>query len=395
MEPNNCRSLNKAFQYYQIGHITSITEPIHINSGIDYVRSEFLSNLEFESIPIESDSGVVGIIERTPFLSSTKSLVGSIIHNSLEYYLTKKVIIIDARCNCEKALQQIFDAENPGSIENFLVYNKGRFYGVLNMFGLIKHILFLRNTELLRAKKIQEYFISHDSIETDYFWAGASIKMAHEVGGDFFQIKKLRETLYMVSSFDVCGKDLSASMYTTIIGSFFSTMEEYDLLSRISPVELIMGLHNVVRKNSEVGVFIAGVFFFIDMEENLVKIFNLGFSPLYIINKNKEKKKILKIKNPQFPPLGLEEFKVLEKEALSIPFSEDLRFVTYSDGLSDAQNKSGDVFGEENIKKFVIENAGLAKRDFLKGIMHHIMEFIDNTPQIDDITVLHIDFRKL
>ena len=103
-------------------------------------------------------------------------------------------------------------------ISNCAVYHLGKFYGVLSTERLIKHIFHLRNTELEKAGIIQEKMTGSGIYDEQGLFVDVKLKMAHNVGGDFYHVKKLSKDLCLISCFDVSGKDVSAAFKKTECG---------------------------------------------------------------------------------------------------------------------------------------------------------------------------------
>lgn len=61
---------------------------------------------------------------------------------------------------------------------------------------------------------------------------------------------------------------------------------------------------------------------------------------------------------------------------------------SYTDGLTDARNKSEDDFGEERLHDFLIKNAALSPKDINKELLVTIEAFRERQIYPDDITVL-------
>ena len=65
--------------------------------------------------------------------------------------------------------------------------------------------------------------------------------------------------------------------------------------------------------------------------------------------------------------------------------------VVYSDGLTDAQNKLDQMFGEERLLQIIREEGRLGSQAIKQKLLNAIEEFTEGTPQTDDITLVVVE----
>ena len=65
--------------------------------------------------------------------------------------------------------------------------------------------------------------------------------------------------------------------------------------------------------------------------------------------------------------------------------------VVYSDGLPDAQNLQGEMFGEERLLALISQGAPAGSRILEPALLKAIEEFTQGTPQTDDITFVVVE----
>jgi len=380
---------NNIFSQTQVGFITEIVEPVHVKFNLDYVKTEFEKDPELSAIPVETESGISGFIEREQIMRD-QGVIDTLLHGNIKSFLKKPTVTLNARENIEKALRSIY-LSNGHQVDNCMVYQHGSFYGMVNSRKLINHILKLRTNEMIKASEIQNCILGSKLMETPVFRAEVMIQMAHEVGGDFFLINKFGKEKYMVACMDVSGKDISASLITGLVGGYFSSLSYLENADTITGSRIITQLHTIFRERTPDGYFIAGLIVFIDTSSNSIEIFNMGYSPLCII-KTEGSEKQIKIKNPSLPPIGLPSFEITEETILKFPISKDLAFFAFSDGLTDAQNMHGQSFGEQKVYETLKTALKTDRKRTLETMEKEIAAFIGATPQVDDITAMMIDF---
>lgn len=125
----------------------------------------------------------------------------------------------------------------------------------------------------------------------------------------------------------------------------------------------------------------ATVFFAVlDPATGQLMYINAGHEPPYLVRGGK----VVDCLMPTGPALGL-----FPDQAFSIGQIELLRedlLLAYTDGVTDAQNRQAESFGEQRLKEAAC-NPGSAI-EILDHIYHQIQAFIQAEDQFDDITML-------
>ena len=85
----------------------------------------------------------------------------------------------------------------------------------------------------------------------------------------------------------------------------------------------------------------------------------------------------------------LEERKTMEKELARLDRGDTL--VVYSDGLTDAENPNGEMFGEERLLEIIRQEAPSGSSAVEKKLLEAIEDFTQGIPQTDDITFVVVE----
>jgi len=65
--------------------------------------------------------------------------------------------------------------------------------------------------------------------------------------------------------------------------------------------------------------------------------------------------------------------------------------VVYSDGLTDAENPQGEMFGEKRLLAIIQQEAPKGGHAVEQALLKAIEDFTENRPQTDDITFLVVE----
>jgi serine phosphatase RsbU (regulator of sigma subunit) len=193
--------------------------------------------------------------------------------------------------------------------------------------------------------------------------------------------------LFRSSCFDVCGKGTAAALLTSTLSSFFSTLKVCGSLGSSSPGIIVSTLNKVVMDQTPEEVFIAGAFLFVDAAKREATFFNCGFPPLYAFFNDPESGKAKgKIIHPDLWPLGINEFS--EPRGNTFPIHPGFRVFMHSDGLTDARNGRGELYGEERLRKFLFPRCMKKAAEISRELAAEVEDFVGQAPKADDITVL-------
>jgi len=191
--------------------------------------------------------------------------------------------------------------------------------------------------EFQNARELQQVLIPETIPQIPGYTLTSAYKPALEVGGDFFQIVPLERkfagsTLVVLG--DVSGKGLKAAMAVSLIVGVIRTLAE----STDSPAEILAGIGRRLFGRLQ-GGFTTCIALRLDPDGQCT-LAAAGHLPPFLNNRE--------IDLPSALPLGL---------ALSISYEErtialgiDDRLALYTDGLLEARNQTGELYGFERLK---------------------------------------------
>jgi sigma-B regulation protein RsbU (phosphoserine phosphatase) len=80
----------------------------------------------------------------------------------------------------------------------------------------------------------------------------------------------------------------------------------------------------------------------------------------------------------------------VEYEEHTIRITEDFKLLLYTDGVTEAQDKSGGFFGENRLLELAgdVFRAGMTARKTINAVRESVEKFAGDMPQADDITML-------
>ncbi|WP_263349887.1 PP2C family protein-serine/threonine phosphatase [Acidicapsa acidisoli] len=216
--------------------------------------------------------------------------------------------------------------------------------------------------EIQQARQIQQLLIPEAIPPVQGYALTSAYQPAREVGGDFFQVIALEDGSTLIALGDVSGKGLHAAMSVSMILGVLRTLAD----SSLSPAAILTGMNRSLYGRMGDG-FATAVFLRITASGRLT-LASAGHLPPFLNHRE--------LDLPGSLPLGLTPASSYEET--SIEFRPGDQLSLYTDGLLEARNPSGELYGFERL------NALFASRPTAEDAAQAAVAF----GQDDDITVL-------
>ncbi len=238
-------------------------------------------------------------------------------------------------------------------------------------------------SELAIAKTIQDSALPKDFPQNENFELSASMTPAREVGGDFYDFFPIDENRYGLVMADVCGKGITAALYMMSAKTVIKNMLQagYPLKEAISKA------NNSLYNSSAPLMFVTTFIGILDLQSGKIEYVNAGHCPPLYRTDN-EYKYVDVAKNMVLGVKPDYEYKVEQ-----IKLKKNDRLFLYTDGVTEAQTKENNFFGEERLLK-TLNQKDLSLSKTLEHVYKSIQKFIKDAPQFDDITMLIVEFYR-
>lgn len=398
------------FSFKQVGSITKYVEPVSGENTIDMIVEMFQDQPDLMAIPVEYSTGGIGIIDRKTAAAATNTAWKRLTAKNISDYVSPVSVFLNARDFIEKALTKVSEINRKDGILYFPVYYNNRtFFGIVSLDDFLERIAKIREQDMEKAFVIQQELLPEPEKIPDLpFRATCWNRMANTLGGDFYQIYPIDasgdsagSSKYLISCFDVSGKNVAASLLTIAVGSFFNTMK-FMKDRPTHPTTIISLLDSYLQTTVPVGSFITAAICYVDTARKQLYLYNCGHTTVYLLFAEEgaegRRVKIASVK-PGLPPLGMGSV----KEALSnisddakpyaaIPIKENMHLELYSDGFTDMQTEDGIRYDDDRTKEFFINLYSKKDEEVGETIKKTVDDWIGNAMLPDDVTVLDIRF---
>ncbi len=210
----------------------------------------------------------------------------------------------------------------------------------------------------------------------------AQMTPAKEVGGDFYDFFLVDEDHLAIVIADVSSKGVPAALFMVIA----KTLIKNHAMSLESLGDVFYRVNNQLCEGNEEGMFVTAWMGVVTISTGEFEFVNAGHNPQLLMNNDTYD---WIHAQPGFVLAGLE----------GIPYSSEklklkhgARIFLYTDGVTEAQNASEELFGEERLLESLQRNGHLPLQQMLEAVRADIDTFAGDAEQFDDITMLAFEF---
>lgn len=272
-------------------------------------------------------------------------------------FLTKPYnrVILRSKINAMVRIQTLYDVVNEQNSTLITLNDK-----VEDDLNLAKHVY----DSILSTTKNDPVFDTHIVPVAD-FNGDVVLSVKNSYGGYHFMLG------------DFTGHGLAASFGTIPVADLFCRMT--DTGYKIG--DIAVEINNRLNTLLPTGYFCAACFISIDSSGKSVDILNAGIPEVLLI----EDDKMSSFASVHLP-LGVVKTGLSELKFTNIKITSPARIVVYSDGVIEAQNPNGEMFGLDALKNIFSTNPLIS----LPDVVSEIDEYRDIQSQDDDVTLASI-----
>jgi len=207
-----------------------------------------------------------------------------------------------------------------------------------------------------------------------------------DVGGDFYDFLRISENCIVVLIADVIGKGVPAAL---LMSCFRGAARAYADIERGSRGirAIISKLNKMACSECSAGEFITFFYAIIDAEQETITYCSCGHEPTVLIRNGQ----IMELEKGGLV-LGVDPQAEYEIETIELRDGDCLLF--YTDGLIDAANFDGELWGRERMleaaKKFIADSA----EQMIKNMLGYRRRFVGLARQIDDTSIVVVKTEK-
>lgn len=209
----------------------------------------------------------------------------------------------------------------------------------------------------------------------------AKNKPASEVGGDSFSFLTVKNKTYIYVG-DVTGHGVAAGLIMTMVNSLITIFAE----TYNNSYEILVNVNKYIKKHVKKAMFMTMVMLCWDHEKKLMTYTGAGHEHVLVYHKGNGACEAI-MSGGVALGMVLDNSNLIKEQILNL--QEGDLVVLYSDGIIEARNIDGELFGLERLKQSLIE---YGPEYGAEGVNYHIAkdvsDFMKDHRQDDDMTLI-------
>ncbi|WP_320172110.1 SpoIIE family protein phosphatase [Maridesulfovibrio sp.] len=248
-----------------------------------------------------------------------------------------------------------------------------------------KHNLIMKES-LTMAQEVQQSLLpNYSPLLAGFEIVGRSIS-CDETGGDYLDYLRDETGLSVVVG-DVAGHGVAAALVMTTARALLR-MREY---MGGSPQELIEDLNRLLTGDVRIsGRFMTLFYLHINPADRMLTWIRAGHEPALIYSP--EKDEFTELVGEGMALGVMEEFEYSQRRTGPLD-PGDIVFMN-TDGITEARNPSGELYGRERLKDFIRRNAGMSGPELLEACFEEIKNYQQGRTPEDDETLVVIKVKR-
>ena len=237
-----------------------------------------------------------------------------------------------------------------------------------------------RDLEL--ARELQFRLLPQSLPKLPHLELAAKFAPARAIGGDLYDFVSysLSRTALVIG--DVSGKGAPAAIYAALVSGILRSHAPIEPV----PAEMLRAVNFSLGERRIDGQFVSLIYAVWDDEQQTLQVANSGLPrPLYW---HDDKIEIIEATGL---PLGL--FDDADYDEFTFNAKPGDKFVFFSDGILDARNEAGELFGRSRVEQIVANSDGVSAEGLVNSLFDAVAEHAAGVETFDDQTVVVIKVK--
>lgn len=209
----------------------------------------------------------------------------------------------------------------------------------------------------------------------------ATMVPAKEVGGDLYNYFILPDGRLLFAIGDVSDKGMPAALFMASTCTLVRAIAE----TESDPAVIMTRINNLLSANNPNLMFVTLLVGVLDLASGHLQWSNAGHSAPCVLAPDGE---LRLLEGRSGPACGVQEGLAYHSHETRLACGEVL--IGFTDGVTEAVGPGGDQYGEHRLYAALAPMALMDTAGVLDGVLRHVHEFVQDTPQSDDITLLAI-----
>lgn len=236
--------------------------------------------------------------------------------------------------------------------------------------------------DLSLARELQSRLLPQSNPKLTHLDVAAKFVPARTIGGDLYDFIPYSMSRLGLAIGDVSGKGAPAAIYAALVSGILRSHAPIEP----SPSEMLSAVNLSLAERRVEAQFVSIIYAVWDDEERTLTVSNSGLPrPIFVHGGKNE------VIEATGLPLGL--FDEAEYDELHFKMKPGELFVFFSDGILDARNRQGELFGRGRLERIIGENKESSAAQIVDVIFKAVADHSAGVETFDDQTVVAIRVR--
>jgi len=233
----------------------------------------------------------------------------------------------------------------------------------------------LLHQDLRVARDIQVSLLLASSPHLPGWEASTSFLPARELGGDLYDFVEIDPTHWGIMIGDVSGKGIPAALHMAVARTLF----RIEARNHANPAQTLARINQALIEQIPQGC-VTLLYALLDITDGTLRLANAGHHYPLLLNETARELELDGL------PLGIDGDYTFEEVTARLQPGDVL--ILYTDGVVEATNEQGELFGFERLYRLLNESATRRPRSLTRQIVRAVRAFTGPLPQDDDITLV-------
>jgi serine phosphatase RsbU (regulator of sigma subunit) len=237
------------------------------------------------------------------------------------------------------------------------------------------------SSDLNIAADIQRSVLPKEIPVIDYLDTVAKTRSADELGGDSFDIVQKGDE-YFIYVGDVTGHGAGAGLVMMVMNTLFDLL----LPNSENTYDLAVEINKELKPRVNAALFMTSVFFRWNPKTKKMHYTGAGHEHILVYRASEGVTEVI-VTGGVALAMSPDISKIAKEKELKLN-DQDI-VLLYSDGITEAVNDHGELYGLDRVKESLTRNASLGSSlNVFEGVSKDVISFVGNTVQKDDMTLL-------
>lgn len=236
--------------------------------------------------------------------------------------------------------------------------------------------------DLAMARELQFGLLPQTLPKVANLEVAAKFSPARAIGGDLYDFLSYSNSRLALAIGDISGKGAPAAIYAALVSGILRSHAPMEP----GPAEMLAAVNYSLAERRIEGQFVSLIYALWDEENRTLQVANSGLPRPVFCRKGKTE-----MIEATGLPLGL--FDDAEYDEFTFQAEADDVFVFFSDGILDATNKAGDLFGRTRLEKVITDCCMSSAESIVKSVFKAAAEHAKGVETFDDQTVVAIKVK--